>query len=255
MILRSCLAMFAVALLPLASQADLSSYSEDFEGFTTPPQLDDNQLTDAGWLVFGNVFEANGSFVYNYGPFGAPNGTGVFCEVISPGGLPVANGSNVIHTFNDYANSSHTDFSNRVVESLIFREQIIGAGDLNTTWDYSFEYAANPISGPDGVSTTNAFIKVLNPGNGFSEEAFLNFDTSAAADSPAFAGGSLSIEINNAWDGYILQFGFRNTAQNLSPTGVYYDNLNFALSPVPEPSSGLILGLGCIGWGLVRRRK
>lgn len=255
MILRSCLALCVVALLPLASQADLSSYSQDFEGFTTPPQIDDNQLSDDGWFVFGNVFEANGTFVYNYGPFGAPNGTGRFCDVISPGGLAAGNGNNVINTFNDYTNSSHSDFSNRVVESLIFQEQTIGSSDLNTKWDYTFEYAANPASGPGGVSTTNAFIKVLNPGNGFSEEAFLNFDTSGAADSPAFSGGSLSIDIDNAWDGYILQFGFRNTAQNFSPTGVYYDNLNFALSPVPEPSSALILGLGCIGLGLGRRRK
>ena len=73
--------MFAAALMLLvssASWADLSPYSQDFEGLV---QADPDALANDGWLVFANVFTAGGSYLYGYGPFPAPNGGPAFCGI------------------------------------------------------------------------------------------------------------------------------------------------------------------------------
>ena len=45
----------ALGLTASTSSAQIASYSEDFEGLV---QTDPDALANAGWLVFGNVFEA-----------------------------------------------------------------------------------------------------------------------------------------------------------------------------------------------------
>ena len=74
-ILAAGLLIFA----PPASQAALAPYTQNFESLI---RSSPTALGDDGWLVYGNVFLADGTtFLYGYGPFPAPNGSGAFCAI------------------------------------------------------------------------------------------------------------------------------------------------------------------------------
>jgi hypothetical protein len=68
-----------------------------------------------------------------------------------------------------------------------------------------------------------AFIKTLDPSNGYALTNFLTVDTSAL---PATWGTySLSLPITAGLVGQILQIGFSNTATSYISSGVFYDNI------------------------------
>lgn len=224
--------------------ASLSTYSQDFEGLTLS---DTSALTNDGWLVYGNVFDASHNYIYGYGPFPAPNNGGGFSQ-IATGEQGAGQGAQYLNTFSDYNNGDHGN--NRWIESNVFQEQVVGAGDLGQTYNFLFDYKASSGFGPGGGTTARAFIKVLDPGTGYSLVAFPNFETTQASTTD-WNSSSLSITIDGAWTGHILQFGFMNYATNYQPSGVYYDNLSFA--PVPEPATVTVLAASLVG--LLRRRR
>ncbi len=206
-------------------QAQLTAYSEDFESLD-PNDID--ALSNAGWLVFGNVSDGSGNYLYGYGPFPAPNGgSGVengFSRLVTGQGGP-DQGDVSLNTFNDYQNADHNN-PDRIIEANIYREQFIGAVDLGTTWRFGFECKASSDFGPEPPSTTMAFIKVLDSVGGSYE--LLAFETFVTTDIPdTWGGGFVDITINPAWFGQLLQIGFLNTSQQFSPTGIIYDNLGF----------------------------
>ena len=104
------------------------------------------------------------------------------------------------------------DFNNR-----------IPASEVGKTYTFSFQAKSGNINDPAGSSTANAFIKTLNPDDGFSVSAS---DTEDMTNLPDTWGGfTVSLEITAELEGHLLQFGFQNNASNFEPSGVYYDNV------------------------------
>lgn len=211
-----------------ASQAALTPF---FQNFETMNAASGTALSADGWKVFGNVFDGSGGYQFGYGTFAAPNGTGAFSAVASGEG-GAAQGMQYLNTFSDYLNMVHLNNPTWRIESNVFQEQVVAAGDLGTTWNFTFDYKASSQFGPGGQTETRAFIKVLNPGAGFSLVAFPNLVTTLASPT-TWASGSLSVTIDSSWTGHILQFGFMNTVNNYQPSGVFYDNVSFQTAAAP----------------------
>jgi hypothetical protein len=208
------LAVGLVCLVPAVSLA-LTPYTQDFESLIQPLP---SALTDDGWLVFGNVFNADGSYAYGYGTFGAPNHALAFCQiVVGQGG--VEQGIQQLSVFNDYENAgAHT--TGQLVESNVFQEQVIGPADVGQRWVFQFQHKMGNL---EGSSTALAFIKTLDPSSGYALTNFLTVDmTSISTD---WGGSFIAIDIDADLDGQILQIGFSNTASNYEPSGIYYDNV------------------------------
>lgn len=240
------LATLALATAMAAtSLGALTPFSQDFEGMNIASP---SALADDGWLVYGNVFDSTG-WLYGYGPFAAPNGGGGFSAVGSGEG-GAAQGQQYLNVYSDYNNSDHG--LGRTIEANVFQEQTISASDLGSIYDFTFDYKASSQFGPAGLTRTMAFIKVLNPGAGYAMVAFPTLETTAASTTE-WASGTISVTVDNAWTGHILQFGFLSTATLYEPSGVYYDNINF--QAVPEPATLSVFAVSMIGMALRRRRK
>jgi hypothetical protein len=249
--LAPTLAAALLFLAPAASHAALTTYAQTFEGLV---QADPSALGNNGWKVFANVFSPDGStYYYGYGPFPAPNNAGGFCGLdVNQGGY--AQGTQQLVVYSDYNNADH-GVGNRI-ESNTFQERTIAAGDVGQTWVFRFDAKKGNLESP---TTALAFIKTLDPNNGY---AMTNFITADMTSIPATWGShSLSITITPALSGQILQFGFANTASNYKASGIFYDNVSFALDGTAVPASGpwglLALALLTTGAGaafVLRRR-
>ena len=202
--------------------AAVTPYSQDFEGYAPPSS---GGLLGDGWLVFGNVFDAGGVYQYGYGPNPAPNNIDApaFCLVASGQGGP-AQGAQQLVVFSDYNNADHgnTDW---VIESLVFQEQTIEAGDVGQTVVFTFDAKRGDLA---GASEAAAFIKTIDPASGFATTNFVTTDTTSIPTT----WGTYSVQLASAAGlvNQILQFGFLTRASNYEPSGVYYDNVN---QPVP----------------------
>ena len=196
-----------VGLLPAASLA-LSPYSQDFDGLTLS---DPAALSSVGFKVFANVFGPDWGYWYGYGTFPAPNGSGGFCNVAVDGGQQIV-------VFSDYNNGNHADGAH--INSLVFQEQTIGAGDVGEIWTFNFAGKRGDLA---GASTAGAFIKTLNPAAGWSQTNYLTVDMTGAPTS--WSAYSITIMIDASLVGQILQFGFESWATFYQPSGVLYDNV------------------------------
>lgn len=226
------------------SMAGLSSYNQNFEGLSMSSP---SALSGDGWKIFANVFTPSGGYLYGYGVFGAPNGGPGFSSIATgEGGINQA--SQYINTYSDYNNGDHAN-GNRI-EANIFQEQTISAADLGATYTFEFDYKASSQFGPTGTATTGAFIKVLDPSNGYAQVAFPNTVTTSASGTTWIENSAINITIGSGWAGHILQFGFINNSTNYQGTGMYYDNISFGV--VPEPTGLLALGLGALALGRKR---
>lgn len=222
-----------------STNAQLSAYSQDFEGLD-PLNAGTAELGGDGWFVGANVFAADGTtFQYDYFAFPAPNLSGGFSNVTDVAGGALA-GSQGLVVFSDYNNGDHGG-TNRI-EAVFFREQTIDASNVGETWEFSF------LAGPGdlgGATTARAFIKTID---GSSTTNLLTQDTTSLSGTTSLA---IQIDITSALIGQKLQIGFDNTASGFDPSGVNYDNINFDV--VPEPSSLALIGLGAAA--LIRRRR
>lgn len=223
MLLRTTTILAAVVLMALAptvSQADLASYSQDFEGLV---QADPGALGNDGWLVFGNVFDSGGGYLYGYGVFPAPNNSGGFSAIASGQGGP-AQGAQQLSIYSDYNSLEHINMTGNLVESNVFQEQTVAAGDVGSTWQFDFDAKLGNLG---GASTALAFIKTLDPNAGYATTNFIT--TNMTVIPGTWDSYSLTIAIDPGLVGQILQFGFACTASNAEPSGVFYDNINFDL--------------------------
>ena len=232
----------AVAIIALAAgtaQADLAEYSQDFEGLN---MASPSALGDDGWLVGANVFNPAGdTFLYNYFAFPAPNGGPAFSAITSgQGGVP--QGAQQLVVYNDYNNADH-GIGNQI-EAVFFREYVIGAGDVGSTWTFSFDGKLGDIQAP---TSSQAFIKTLDPNNGFALSNFLTQDTTSQPTT--WSSYSLQLPITPGLVGHIFQIGFDSVTSNFTPSGQIYDNINL----VPAPGSIALLAAG--GLAGIRRRR
>jgi hypothetical protein len=185
-----------------------------------------------GWIFFVNVFAAGSTtpkFGYNNPPQAAPNGTGFISGLVDDQGGPEQEPQQ-LNVFSDY-NCCQPDeghFGTDLVETNVFQEPFdfnnrIPASEVGKTYTFSFQAKSGNINDPAGSSTANAFIKTLNPDDGFSVSAS---DTEDMTNLPDTWGGfTVSLEITAELEGHLLQFGFQNNASNFEPSGVYYDNV------------------------------
>jgi hypothetical protein len=245
----------AIALVaPLTSQANLSAYSQNFE--TLAPSgsgFGNAALGNDGWLIYANVFTAGGAYLYGYGPYAAPNGNAAFSgitgELAGLGGPQQGNQQLVVYS--DY-NNNGAHGSGQLVEALVFQQQTVGAGDVGTTWTFRFDARLYAPGGLLAPSTAQAFIKTLDPNNGFQATGFNSVDMSAVSET----WGTYSLPLTiTAGAGQILQFGFSSKATNYAGSAVTYDNIS--LTPVPEPTTYALMlaGLGLLGLVAGRRSR
>ena len=129
----------------------------------------------------------------------------------------------------------------------MFQEQIIGVPDFNKTYTFSFDAKKGDIT---GSSTALAFIKTLDPANGYFMTNFVTVDTTNLAS--VWNTYALNLLVTPSLNGQILQFGFLTNATNYEASGVFYDNLNFAAVPVPAAVWLFGSALGVLG---AARRK
>ena len=111
-----------------------TEYTQDFESLD---QSSPTALSGDGWIVFGNVFEADGTtFLYGYGPDPAPNNTGAFSGIaLGQGGLD--QGEQQLVIISDYNNADQA--TGRRIEANTFRERTITASDVGNTIVFSFD--------------------------------------------------------------------------------------------------------------------
>ncbi len=240
----------AALLFAPASWAVLASYSQNFEALGAG---DPSALSADGFLVSGVVFSGAaapapyGGFKFFYGNFPAPNNTAPNIpdafSGIETGESGVPQGLNVLNVYSDYQcclNTSEGHFDatgpHDIVQSNVFREQTIGLADIGTTWSFKFDAKARVEIGcastPD--SDCVAFIRTLDPGNGFALTNFVTFDSQANLTAN-WSTQSISIDLSDPLlNGQILQFGFQSTSKQFGNTGVFYDNIVFALAPDPN---------------------
>ena len=143
--------------------------------------------------------------------------------VVGEGGP--AQGDQQLSVYSDYNNGDH---ANGIwIEANVFQEQIVGAGNVGDTWIFGFDTKRGNINdNPDlPPAEALAFIKTLDPNNGFALTNFIVFDTTNEDD--VWSRYELTIEIDASLPGQILQFGFLNLSTLFQSTGVFYDNVTF----------------------------
>jgi len=230
---RNASAILAAALICVVAAAGFAQtpYSQDFEGLAPV----DGSMAADGWLIFGNVFDPAGNYLYGYGVFPAPNNIGNWCDIVSGEGGP-NQGAQQLVVYSDYANADHGN--GNLIETNLFQEFPIAAG-ASGTWTFTYDAKKGNIG---GSSTALAFIKTLDPNAGY---AMTNFITQDMTDPDVtWQGYSLSIDLDGL-DGQILQIGFSTTSTNYEPTGNFYDNVNFfeEMTPVDETTWGGVKNL------------
>jgi len=224
-------AALLICLIPAAGQA-LEAYSQNFEDLV---QTDINALANDGWIVYGNVSTPDGTYLYGYGPFQAPNDGFAFSQiVILEGGDD--QGFQQLVVFSDYNNADHA--AGNIIESNVFHEQTIEAADVDHAWSFDFQAKLGNIESP---STATAFIKTLDPDNGYAITNFIPVDMTEIPET--WGGYSLSITIDSSLEGQLLQFGFMNTATLYQSSGIFYDNVIFQdQGPVGVPDASAAYG-------------
>lgn len=250
------LSFLVCASFALATTHAQIEYSEDFESLDAASP---SALGDAGWLVGANVTDAAGNFIYNYFAFPAPNGGPGFSSV---GNIDLGpnNGLQYINTYSDYNNGDHAN-PDRLIEAIIFQERPLTPENLGLDYTFTFDYRTGNAADdtPAGLVETEAFVKVIDPNNGFATVHFKRIETSTSPT--AWTEGTVITDfVDPAWAGMIIQWGFSSTATNYAGTGVFYDNLSFVVAEPPViPTMGqwalFILGLMITTLGVVTIRR
>jgi hypothetical protein len=155
--------------------------------------------------------------MYGYGPFPAPNGGNAFSD-IDTGQGGAGQGAQQLSVYSDYNNLDHAN--GNTIESNLYREQTIAAGDVDGYWTFQFDAKIGNLVAP---STAYAFIKTLNPAAGWATTNFLALNTTGLPTT--WRTYEISILITPDLVGQVLQIGFANQATAYVSSGVFYDNI------------------------------
>ena len=242
---------------PEPTPAPSANYAEDdFESYTA------DQETLGNWKAYVNQFDrnedgSNGSYRGGYG-FSAPNAANENQSQVSAaegveGELGANNGTQYLNTFSNYADDTHNTGN---AETNIFLEFTVAAADAGTTFTMTFDAkrpSANECGGTNADNgatggTCMAFIKVLNPGNGYAAEPGVYKETTGLSQTE-WTSHEITVDITAAMEGWPLQFGFMNTAGNYAPTGVLYDNMVVSQADTPADPTATDLFVSEYGEG------
>ncbi len=213
-----------VGLIPAAASAQIMEFTQDLESLN---MADPDAMGNAGWVVYGNVYDSGGTHLYGYGVFPAPNNPAApaFCNIVTGQG-GTEQGAQQLSVFSDYENGDHAN--GHTLEANVFREFTVGASDVGKTWTFAFQGKMGDLVAP---STATAFIKTLDPGAGY---ATTNHVTQDMTTAPVEWGGwELNLIITADLVGQLFQVGFANTAANYDPSGIYYDNITLSDNGAP----------------------
>ncbi len=208
------IALFIALLIPVAGFGQ-TFYATDFEGYA----MVDGQLAADGWLVYGNIFDPAGNYLWGHGPWAAPNNIGNWCDIVQMEGGPAQDLQQLV-MYSDYANGDHGNGSGNLIESNLFQEQPIPAG-ASGLWSFTFDAKMGNLG---GNSTAAAFIKILDPNAGWSTTLY---DIDMTNTPATWTDYTITVDVTGL-DGQILQFGFMSTCANYEPSGVFYDNVVFS---------------------------
>jgi hypothetical protein len=232
-LVKNILVLITMALMSSSAFAQIS-FSDDFESYVTPP---DGAAIGGGWTAFANVFEGFPGcdpYLYGYGPFLTPNSNSAFS------GIVVASTGQALNVFSNYDDEQHAN--GNCLETSVFQERIFSAADADS---YTFRFKVEvPVELGAGV-TTYAFIKLLDPNNGFSLDLFETASTVTGGNK------SISVNLDETADGKILQWGFSTVASNYLPSGRFYDNVSFTPSSEPPIFSGDTRGVPIPLWAFL----
>ena len=153
-----------------------------------------------------------------------------------------------LKAFSDYNNADRG--AGKWIEALVFQQQTISADDIGSIWNFTFDVRQGDQM-PD--SRSNAFLRTVN--NDFDITSGSILDTTAFGND--WGTLTLTLEIDNGLVGQLLQFGFASTSTGYTPSGMLYDNINFASTPaVPVPAAVWLMMSGLITLiGVARRRN
>jgi len=267
-------ACLIAACLSTSASAAVTAYAQDFEGLDIDSASALGSFGD-GYFVWGDVWTGDvgtNTLQYSYGVFSAPNGGPGFSAVATGEG-GVNQGAQYLNIYSDYNNPDQTaggscGSSGCTINTSVFQEQTIDAGDIGSIWTLTFD-AKSPFLGGifDGTlqqdngglfqekpQSASAFIKSIDPNNGYAVTNDIRIDMTAISNTD-WATFSISLDLADPLlEGELLQFGFNTIATEYQDSGVYYDNINF--SPVPVPAALWLFGSGLLGLvGIARRKK
>ena len=174
-----------------------------------------------GWVHYVNAFAPNGDYLGGGGGTAAPNGGNI--SNVTSGEAGIDQGIQYLNVFSNYGDNGNHEAGN-ILETSVYREFIIAAGDTGT-YRFSFDARRPAENGVVDPSTAAAFIKVLDPNNGYATVVNLTEDMTSISDAE-WASFSIDITVDGeARAGQIIQFGFNNRATNYNPSAVLYDNV------------------------------
>jgi hypothetical protein len=225
-------ALMTFAVLAAGNAQAAISYSTDFESSTA--------ITDDGWYAYINYFTPDCSTFDSQGyGFPAPD-NGPQVSALAPGASS--------QVMNAYSNYDDVLMATHCLETNIYLQYTITADDVGSyVYSYDVELPAAEFTG----DKVNGFVKVFTG----------DFSATLLAEvQPSTAGSKqISVEITDAMVGGILQFGFNNYAYDYEDSGMFYDNVSFAIEqeppvvvPPPGGGEGTVEGVPTLGtYGLL----
>lgn len=217
-----------------------------------------------GWVGYMNVFNNNAGSAGGY-IFGSGWGLPDLKTTVSVSNAGTYLGDQLIlePNFNTYANSLGGNDGDRAFWTNSTNDGVTAGSSGNkfmeaNTFVETSSISTNSASFSGSIDsytlaggyTAAAFIKVLNPANGYSLDVFQTWDLASGSTF------NLSADLT-AHQGKILQLGFMVSGLNANPAGPGLGSAIVTVaSAIPEPSSyAMVSGLVACGAALGRRRR
>ena len=239
----TALAVTSAMAVSSVSHAALSTYIDDFQGYSAA----------ADFTPWGGFSDGGAGGSYSF----TPSTTGPQITALGNDGA----GNEYMNFFANYDNGNvHNNPPDQEAIS-VFIQQTFDATEAagGATWTFDFDYREADVP-PGGNTEVGAFIRVFD--GSFN---LLDTDTLDTSGSSAWQNGQLSITLSPTYElGGIIQFGFNNLVGNFDDSGMFYDNACWTndggascpTSEIPVPAAVWLFGSGLIGLvGVARRRK